>query len=157
MRNLPGGVCLPAALVFAFMAAPLYGNTQSKFPDRAPAVSRYDMTKEVTLQGTVQSIDSRVKAPMFFGAHMTISTAQGAAEVELGRFLLSGPDAVSFNVGEPVKITGVMTTIHNQQVLRARLIQTASRTIVVRNQNGFLVTPAARASQARLSVTGGAQ
>lgn len=154
MKNYTGGVCL-VALAIAIAAAPPHANAQSSLPKRAAAVSRYDLAKEVTLQGTVQSVDAKPSAAMLFGEHLTVATAQGTIDAQVGRFLLRGPGAESFAPGQQVKLVGLMTTINHQQLLLTRLIVTGGRTITVRNQNGFAISPAERMREERIPGVGG--
>jgi hypothetical protein len=156
MKNYTGGVCL-AALAIALAAAPLYANVQSSLPRRAAAVSHYDLAREVILEGTVQSVDAKPSVAMMFGEHLTVATAHGIVEAQVGRFLLRGPGAESFAAGQQVKLVGLMTTINHRQILMTRLIVTGGRTITVRNQNGFAISPAARLREARLAAAGGAR
>jgi hypothetical protein len=156
MKNYTGGVCL-AALAIAIAAGPTHANTQSNLPKRAAAVSHYDLSKEVTLQGTIQSVDAKPSAAMMFGEHLTVATAQGIIEAQVGRFLLRGPGAESFAPGQQVKLVGLMTTVNQRQVLMTRLIVTGGRTITVRNQNGFAISAAERMREERISGVGGAR
>lgn len=157
MKLRAGNVYLPAALALALIAAPLYGNAQSARPRRGATVSRYNMAKEVTIQGTVQSIQAKPRPGMMFGGYLTVATAQGTVEAQVGRFLLRGRDSVTFAPGQQVKLVGLMTAIKGKSVLMTRLIETGGRTITVRNKNGFTLSPAARLRQARVSTSGGAR
>jgi hypothetical protein len=144
-------------LAIVFMAAPLYANNSSTLPKRAVAAPRYNMAKEVTLQGTIQSVVRKPTQGMMFGAHLTVATAQGTVNAQIGRSLFRGPHAVSFSPGQQVKLVGMMTTINHHSVLLTRLIETGSQTITVRNERGFSVSPAARTRLTRISTTGGAR
>jgi hypothetical protein len=154
LKRLPNGMCLCAALVAALVAAPLYGANRSVLPKRAVVPSRYDISKEVTLQATVQSVHAKPGAGRF-GGYLTLSTAHGTAEAQVGRFLLRGPGAVSFTPGEQVKLVGLMATLNHRQVLLTRLIVAGGRTITVRNHSGFLVPPGGYLHG--ISTTGGAR
>jgi hypothetical protein len=62
-----------------------------------------------------------------------------------------------FTSGESVKLTGMVVTINDKQVLLVRTIQMGDRTITVRNEHGFLVYPGAKARLTAVSSTGGAR
>src|ERR1700733_6362027 len=54
MRNKLGGFCLLTALVITSFAAPL--NASTKPLKRTVIAPRYEVSKEVTLEGTIQSV-----------------------------------------------------------------------------------------------------
>jgi hypothetical protein len=157
MKRLRAGVYLSAALAVALVAAPLYGNTHFTRPKRAVVPSRYSMAKEVTLQGTVQSVHAKPTAAMMFGAYLTVATAQGTVDAQVGRFLLHGPRALSFSRGQQVKLVGVMTTVNHRSVLLTRLIETGTQTITVRNERGFPAPHGAYLRLTHTSTAGGAR
>jgi len=139
----------------ALAATPLHANTASALPKRSVLASRYELTKEVTLQGTVQSVDARPNSSL--GAHLTVATSQGEVEAEIGPFLLDRPGAPSFTPGEQVKLIGITATVNNHKVLITRLVVAGRQTITVRNLNGFAVPPAGYVRPSSTSVNGGAR
>jgi hypothetical protein len=157
MRKVTGGVCLLMIPTLVLIAAPLFANNRSTHPKRTVRASRYNMAKEVTLQGTIQSVVRKPSAGRMFGAHLMVTTSQGTVDAEIGRFLLRGPDAVSFSPGQQVKLVGIMTTINHRNVLMTRLIETGGQTITVRNEHGFPISRAARLRMTRTAAAGGAR
>jgi|ERR1700686_926864 hypothetical protein len=101
----------------------------------------YDASKEVTISGTVHSISAHSDSGKPFGAHLMIATAHGLVDAHLGSFALQGSRAVSLNLGEQVRVAGVMTTVKGSPMLLARTIQTSNKTFVIRNEHGALLFP----------------
>lgn len=156
MRKIESGLCLLATLAISLLAIPLHAN-ESVAPKRTVLASRYNLNKETTLQGTVQSLVKKPAPGTLMGAHLMVSTAQGTVDAHIGNFVISGRSPMSFAPGQSVKLVGLMTTINRQNVLLVRTIQTDNRTVMVRNDHGFLVSPSARTRLTVVSATGGAR
>ena len=130
----------------------------STLPRRADVLPAYHLNSEVTIQGSIQSVVRKSTAGLMFGGHLIVSTTQGIVDVQIGKFILSGPKPSSFATGEQIRAVGMMTTFHNRPVLLARLVQTPGSTIEVRNEQGIEISPIAREALARnASSTGGVQ
>lgn len=156
MRKIVEGLFLLATLAISLLAAPVYAN-ESVTLKRTVIASKYDVSKEVTLEGTVQDVVMKPAAGSIIGAHLMIATAQGAVDAHVGNLIFSGKDGVSFSSGQAVKLTGIMTTFNQKSVFLVRTIKTGSSTIAVRNDHGFLVTPGQRMRLAGVSSAGGAR
>ena len=65
MRKVAGALSLLMALAISLLAGPLYAN-ESQAVKRTVAPSKYDVTKEVTVEGTIQSL---VRKPAPGGDH----------------------------------------------------------------------------------------
>ena len=79
MKKTTGGLCLLMTLAIASLTAPLYAN-ESVAPKRTVIASRYDVSKEVTLEGTVQSLVRKPAPGTMMGAHLIVSTAEGSTD-----------------------------------------------------------------------------
>lgn len=156
MKKAAGGLCLLMALAIALLAAPLYAD-DSVAPKRTVIASKYDLSKEVTLEGTVQSLVRKPAPGTIMGAHLIVSTAQGTVDAHIGNYVVAGRYATSFASGQAVKLVGIMTEFNHQNVFVVRTIQTEDRTITVRSDHGFLVYPGAKARLTGVSSTGGAR
>ncbi len=156
MRNSLVRLCL---LTVLFVALPAILPAAKKLSptNRVTHPSRYDATKEVTLEGTVESLVTKPMPGRMQGGHLMVSTAQGTVDGQIGAFVLRGAQPFAAAPGEKVKITGVMTTIHGQQAFLVRTIETSERTVIVRNERGFFVAPGAHAILTRNSTEGGAR
>jgi hypothetical protein len=155
MRNTAGGLCLFTMLAISLLAAPLYANEQVT-PRRTVIASKYDMSKEVTLQGTVQSLVKEPSSGAIPGAHLMVATGRGTVDAHIGNLVFRG-NAMTFTAGQPVKLTGIMTTFNHQNVFLVRTMQVEGKTITVRSHSGFLVSPETMARLARYSPAGGVQ
>jgi hypothetical protein len=146
-----------AALVLCLFAAPIYA--QSADAIAKPAAPRaYDITKEVTLAGTVSSV---VKQPtrstdLAPGSHIMLTTSSGTVDATLGRFAMRGKTALVVTPGESVKLTGVMKTVKGKDVFVTRLVQANGHTYVIRNEHGFANAPATRNGAWKSESKGGA-
>jgi hypothetical protein len=156
MRKIAVGLCLLATVAISLLVEPLYAN-ESVAPRRTVIASKYDVTKEITVQGTVQSLVKNPAPGTIRGAHLTVATAKGTLDAHIGNFVLAGRAPMSFAPGQSVRLVGLMTTINHQNVLLVRTIQTENRTITVRSDHGFLVSPGARTRLVGAASTGGAR
>jgi DNA/RNA endonuclease YhcR with UshA esterase domain len=156
MRNSFGPLCLLAVLLISSSAAPVSAD-QSEAKKRVAHPSRYDAAKEVTLEGTVESLVTKPAPGKMLGGHLIVATSKGTVDGQIGGFVLRGSQAFTAAPGEKVKITGVMTTFRGQQAFLVRTIQTPERTVVVRNAHGFFVVPGARAHLTHTSTQGAAR
>jgi len=103
-----------------------------------------DVSKEITLNGTVSSLLAKPQPGMIMGAHLLFATTSGQVDASLGSFALRGKDALSASAGQQVAITGVMKTIKNQQVFLARTVKVGDQVYTIRNEHGFPLSPEAR-------------
>ena len=156
MRRIESGLCLLATLAISLLATPLYAN-ESVAPKRTVLASRYNLNKEITLQGTVESVVMKPAPGALVGAHLMVSTAQGTVDAHIGNHLFAGKHPASFASGQSVRLVGLMTTVGHLNVFLVRTIQTDNTTIKVRNEHGFLASPAATARLAGASSAGGAR
>jgi hypothetical protein len=156
MRKNVGWLCLLMALAISLVAGPLHAN-EALALKRTVIAPRYDVTKEVTLQGTIQTVVRKPAAGTIMGAHLIVSTGQGMVDAHIGNYFVVGKYAMPFASGQTVKLTGMTVTINQKSVFLVRTMQTENSTITVRNDHGFLVYPGAKARLGTVSSTGGAR
>ena len=158
MRNKLGGFCLLTALVITSLAAPLYAGNAKAFK-RSVVAPRYEASKEVTMEGTIQGLVKKPAPGTMMGAHLTVSTSKGTIDAHIGDFVLRGSHPYAPTVGQSVKLVGVMTTINNKSVFLTRTVETGNRTVQVRTERGYLILPGTmgKIAKTKLSTTGGAQ
>lgn len=156
MRNSLARLCLLTALFVALPAVLPAGQKLSP-TNRVTHAPRYDAAKEVTLEGTVEGLVTKPAPGKVLGGHLMVSTAKGSVDGQIGAFVLRGAHAFTATPGEKVKITGVMTTFHGQEAFLVRTIETANRTVMVRDAHGFFVFSGARPVLTRTSSQGGAR
>jgi hypothetical protein len=103
----------------------------------------YDVTKEVTLTGTVSSAVEKGTPgmKMLGGSHLFVETASGKViDASLGSFAMRGEGALSVASGEQIQLTGVLKVIKGTEVLFTRLVRANGRVYKIRNEHGFART-----------------
>jgi hypothetical protein len=139
---LLGPFVIPALCLFAM---PTYSQTTAPTTKSAVRPS-YDIAREVTIVGTVNSVVSKVtpEMKMLGGSHLILETSSGMIDASLGLFRVSDDDALSVTPGQRVQVTGVMKTIRDQQVFVTRLALVSGHVYTIRNEHGFVLVPLAR-------------
>jgi hypothetical protein len=115
----------------------------------------YDISREVTLNGTVSSVLTRGSSGMIMGSHLLLATSAGEVDASLGRWGLSGKNALSVRAGQQVEVTGVMKTFGDRQVFVVRTVKVGGRAYPIRNEHGIPVSPQARERGSRRTVQNG--
>ena len=118
--------------------------------------SGYDISKEVTLHGTVSDVLKKPAKGMIMGSHLLVQTGVGPLDASLGRFGLQGRGALSVEAGKQVEVTGVMKTINGKQVFLARTVTVDGHAYTMRNEHGIPVSPQTRERASKNTVRKGA-
>src|SRR5579862_2151840 len=113
-------------LAFFSLATPGYAQTAAATTKSAVPL-RYDVSKEVTLSATVESVpgkssDARTKD--FLVLHTQMGTVNG----KLTPFALNEKGGVSITVGQQIKVTGLMRTVQNKQEFLIRMLEVDGHT-----------------------------
>ncbi len=127
---------LLTGLLMAIVSVPLLAQ-----PVGEPA---YDLSKEVTLSGTVSTVLHNAPRGMAWGSHLLMETASGRVDASLGRWALEGKGALSVSVGQQVEVTGIMRTLKDKEVFVARTVKVNGKVYAVRDQHGMSVSPQTR-------------
>ncbi len=148
---------LLAVLALCLFALPLRAQTSEAASKPTVRLGAYDISKEVTLTGTVTRVLKATTPGMktLGGAHLILDTNSGAVDASVGGYALRGKGALSVKAGEQVEVTGMMKTIRGRQVFVTRLVQADGRTYKIRNEHGFLLTPASRNGNTKSEAKGG--
>jgi len=104
----------------------------------------YDVSQEITLNGTVATVFPRRTLETVAGAHLILTTLSGAVDVSLGTFALQGKDAFFVAPGQQIEVTGITKTLKEKPFFLARLIKVGDRVYEIRNQHGVPISPLAR-------------
>ena len=159
MKRILQGLGFATLLALALNAGPAYAQTAAATTQSTVPLG-YDVSKEVTLNATVQSVPSKPSHGLTSesGAEsgLMLQTTAGTVQGKLTYSALNGEGALSIAPGEHVQVTGVMTMMkNNTQVFVIRTIQMGGRTYTVRNEHGFPVAhPALNTSTAAASKGG---
>jgi hypothetical protein len=148
-RTTPLIAGLIVSLLFAIVAVPLGAQ-----PAHQPH-PYYDVTKEVTLKGTVTEVLARPSAGMIAGSHLLLATESGAVDASLGKWGLQGKGALSVATGTQVEVTGVMKTLKDKQIFVARTVAVGRQVYTLRNRHGVAVSPQSRQRSAQKSAEKG--
>jgi len=116
-----------------------------------PAPGTYDISKDVSLQGTVSSFtENSQTAPL--GAHVLLQTTAGNVDVHLGdaRFLRLAK--LNITQGASVRFVGQMSSAGQNPVFLARLVQIGAQVVALRSNHGLpLGAAGVRANKALLA------
>jgi len=104
----------------------------------------YDITREITLGGTVTSLLPKAPTGMISGSHLLLTTSAGTIDISLGAFGLKGKGALSVDLGQHIEVVGVMKNVTDKQILLARTVKAGARVYLIRNEHGIPVPPQAR-------------
>jgi len=118
----------------------------------AKAVSgAYDLSKDVSLQGTVLSFtENSQTAPI--GAHVLLQSATGNVDVHLGDARFLHLSKLNIASGASVRFVGQMSSVGKNPVFLARLVQVGAQVVAVRSDHGLpLGRAGVRANKALLS------
>jgi DNA/RNA endonuclease YhcR with UshA esterase domain len=134
-------VSAAAALLAIALAVPAGAQTPPRKASPA-AAARYDISKEITVEGTVSRVASAPTPGVLVGAHVFLTTSAGTVDAHLGIYAMRGASALKVAPGERVKMTGVMLTVKGHSILLVRTAQTAAGTYAIRDARGFPLRPA---------------
>ena len=142
MKRIFAGLCALALLSISLL--PRVQAQTAAAGTRPAGLFRYDVSQEVTLNGTVSSVLTRPSPGMIMGFHLLLATTSGPVDASLGNFGLRGRGALSVSAGQQIEVTGVMKTIRDKQVFLVRSVKVNGDVYTIRNEHGFPVSPQAR-------------
>lgn len=143
MKQRFAGACVLMLLSFFALQQPVHAQT-APVTTRVAGPFSYDVTQEVTVEGTVSTVLPNPAPGMIVGSHLMLSTSSGALDVSLGTLALRGKDAFSVQPGQQVEATGGMKTLRGKQVFLARTVKVGDRVYAIRNVHGIPLSPLAR-------------
>ncbi|MGB8522376.1 MAG: hypothetical protein WCD43_05385 [Candidatus Acidiferrales bacterium] len=145
-----------AVLALCLFATPAHAQT-AEGTASSVVPPKYDITREVTLTGTVNSVVRKTtpEMQMLGGSHLIVQTASGKIDASLGGYAMKAEGALSVSPGQQVQVTGVMKTIRDQQVFVTRLVQVNGRLYKIRNEHGFVLAPESRKGATKPEAKGG--
>jgi hypothetical protein len=150
------GLGLAALLALMLSAGAAHAQTAAETTAKSAIPLRYDISKEVTLNATVESLPSKSLTQSGRKTGFMLQTIDGLIEGALTPFVLTGSGAIPIAVGEHVQVTGLMTTMkNNKQVFMIRTIQVGGRTYAIRNDRGFPIEHPAQNASATTESKGG--
>ncbi|HLH32894.1 MAG TPA: DNA-binding protein [Terriglobia bacterium] len=134
---------ITAAGVVLLMAGVVLSVT-GQVGQRGPMVRHYDPKTEVTLTGTVESIDRVGYGNMSqTGLHLTVKVGDETTDVHLGPAAFIEPK-MSFKKGDTVQITGSKITMMGKPAVIAREVKKGDQVLTLRDEKGLPVWPRGR-------------
>ncbi len=109
---------------------------QKSAPPTNLDLATYDVKREVTLLGTVQSFTPAAQTPPL-GAHLTLQTAAGIIDVHLGDSRFLAANQFQINTGDALRIVGENLTSDTRTQFVARLIQNGAQVLALRTIRGI--------------------
>jgi len=158
MKKLLGGLGLLTLMAFSVFTVPSQAAAATKKITITPKHT-YDVSKEVTLQGTVSSVVKKPTVGMLTGTHLMLATSNGSVDAHIGSYAGRDKHLDSLSQGESIKAVGMMTKTKHGEVFIVRTVETGGNTYTVRNKNGFFVGPASPRAKTngKLRVQGGSR
>lgn len=152
--GLLAGVLLFASAASAQRTAESTAAAQSKAIAEGRNHSTYDVSKEISLQGTVaQFTENSTELPA--GAHVLVQTASGQVDVHLGNPRVLKLNNMTIAQGASIRIIGEPVTTSDGTFFLARLVQQGTQIVTVRTTQGFPVQLAVTAKQSAAASQGG--
>jgi hypothetical protein len=124
---------------------------QQKTESAAQQRRAYDVSREVSLQGTVVSFTESARTPPL-GPHVVIQTPSGQIDVHLGDAGLLKANQFTLVAGDTVRAVGENVPYGAGMQFFARIIQKGNQTLVLRSTRGFPLRPAGKAGRAEAGV-----
>ncbi len=153
IRSITTTLMLASALSFC-LSVSAQQSTQPAAQSDARRVQSYDLSREVSLIGTVFKYDTASSVPPI-GAHLTLQTASGQVEVHLGNAKVLQVNHLELNPGDSVRIIGEDLAFGSGTIFAARIVQKGTQAVAVRNARGFLTNPASAMSPAQVEALRG--
>lgn len=106
----------------------------------------YDLSREISLQGTVvEYIPLSATPPL--GAHVTLQTSSGIVDVHLGNPQTLVRNHLSLTPGDSVRIIGENINQLKGTQFVARIVQKGTQAIAVRSPQGLPLKPGSSATE----------
>lgn len=143
MRKLLARMCALSFLLLSLFPVPSQAQTASRTLIAAGPL-HYNLSQEVTLNGTVVDVITKPSLGMLGGSHLLLTTLAGPADISLGAFGLGGEGTLSLARGQQVEVVGVIKAFKGNPVCLARVVKVGDHVYVIRNEHGIPITPQAR-------------
>lgn len=159
MKKLLGGLGLLTLMAFSVFAVPSQADTVKRPKKVGTPLYQYNASKEVTLKGTISSVEKKPARGTLQGEHLMLNTSSGSVDAHIGSFAGRDKRLNSLASGKSVTAVGVTMNMRGKQVFIVRTIESDGQIINVRNRRGFFVgaTPAAGAKVKHVNVKGGSR
>lgn len=127
-------VLLSVVATLALLACTTYSQ---KRRGQGPGMPKYDTAAEITLKGTVTSVESHVGRMGWNGTHLVVSFDTETLTVHVGPSNYLVQQGFSFAAGDQVEVTGARIKFEGSDVLIAREIRKGDKVLTLRNSQGI--------------------
>lgn len=141
------GMAALSTVLFFSMAA----SAQRNAPTAPQRNGGYDLSREVSLQGTVVSFTENSATPPL-GARVSIQTSSGVLDVHLGNAKLLQANQLTIAVGDTIRAIGENLPYGGGTQFFARIIQKGNQAVALRSPQGFPLRPTARPGKTQAGV-----
>ena len=124
-----GVILIAAAAMFSIMAI---GQSTAGSPSPTP---KYDVSKEVTLKGTIEEI-KEMPVGKENHVHLMLKTLTETVEVRLCPTVFLKDFEVTFEKGQQIEVTGSRVKVGEIDVVLAREVVNGNSTVVLRDKQG---------------------
>ncbi len=128
-RNLFPSLCAAAVLSLTALAWAQGGTGKRS--------RMYDPTTEVTVQGTVQQVQTQAGRHGRNGTHLLLKTDSGDLTVHVGPSDYIASQGFSFAAGDQVQVTGSKVKMNGTDVVLAREIRKDGKLLPLRDAQGI--------------------
>lgn len=139
----------------AWLASVLLFSTIASAQQKAQTVAQrnrgYDVSREVSLQGTVVSFAENSSIPPL-GARLSIETSSGVVDVHLGDARLLKASQFNVAAGDTIRIIGESLPYGSGTQFFARIIQKGNQAVALRSARGLPLRPATKAGKTQAGV-----
>lgn len=108
---------------------------------------RYEVSREVSLQGTVVSFIANSSTPPL-GPHVVVQTASGQIDVHLGDSRTLEAAHLTLAAGDSIRVVGENVAYGDGTQFFARIVQKGNQAVGVRSVRGFPLRPVGKAGKA---------
>lgn len=123
------------AIVFLAAATLIASAPQRRGATQTPP--NYDVTKEVTVSGTVDDVKTIQGPGGQGGIHVMLKTAAGTLEVDLGPEWFMAQQKYMLGNGDAVSVVGARVKIGSAETIVAREVKKGDQTMTFRDAKGF--------------------
>lgn len=129
-----GRATAAAAVATALTVAPVWAQ---RGRGAGMGMPRYDKAAEVTLTGTVDTIQANTGRMMGGGGtHFVLKTSAGLTDVRVGPSSWLAEKNYVLAVGDQLEVTGAKVVIDGKDALMARVIKKGDLTMTLRDESG---------------------
>ena len=125
---------LVAALAFAGLVAWAQSSSSTSRPS-----PRYDPTTVITLNGVVQAVNEVPGPGRSTGVHLSLKTNSETMDVHVGPSWYLTRNNIRFAKSDQIEVTGSKVKFGGTEVLLAREVKMAGKTLTLRNAQGIPV------------------